>query len=429
MDPRTYRFWVGVDWATAAHQVCVLDADRHVVLERSYAHSGSGLAELTSALNRLSGDEPEQVAVAIEVPRGPVVETLLERRYHVHAINPKQLDRFRDRFTVAGAKDDRRDAFVLAHSLSTDLACYRRLDVDSPTIIQIRELSRVDEDLREDQNRLTNRLRELLHRYYPQLLQLCPSADEPWLWALWELVPTPARGAKLRIDRVRRLLREHRIRRLAAEDVCAALREPALVVAPGTPEAAIAHLALLLPRLRLVVVERQECARQIDTLLAALESEGELGQQNEHRDVQILRSMPGVGRVVVATMLAEAAQALAARDYHALRALSGTAPITRQSGKSLSVSMRRGCNGRMRNAFYHWARVCVMQDGHWRARYAELRARGQTHGRALRGVADRLLNRLVAMLRNGTLYDAARVRAGAALKRGNGLVQLTAEAH
>jgi hypothetical protein len=33
------------------------------------------------------------------------------------------------------------------------------------------------------------------------------------------------------------------------------------------------------------------------------------------------------------------------------------------------------------------------------------------------------------MLRNGTLYDAARVRAGAALKRGNGLVQLTAEAH
>jgi len=414
MDGSTYRFWVGIDWATADHQVCVLDAARRVLLERSYPHSGVGLAALANELGKLAPDDPGQIAVAIEVPRGPVVEALLERRFHVHAINPKQLDRFRDRFTVAGAKDDRRDAFVLAHSLSTDLERFRKLEIDAPTIIQLRELSRIDEDLRQEHNRLTNRLREQWHRYYPQLLALCSSADEPWLWALWGVAPTPARGAKLRVDRVRRLLREERIRRFSGEEVCAALREPPLVVALGTTEAAVVHVGLLLPRLRLVVAERQQCARQIEALLLALETEGEPGQQNEHRDVQILRSMPGIGRVVVATMLAEAAQALAARDYHALRALCGAAPITRQSGKSAYVVMRRGCNGRMRNAVYHWARVCVMLDGHWRARYAALRARGQTHGRALRAVADRLLNRLVAMLRDRTLYDAARVRAGAA---------------
>jgi hypothetical protein len=34
----------------------------------------------------------------------------------VHSIHPKQLDHFRDRFTAAGAKDDRRDAHVLADS-------------------------------------------------------------------------------------------------------------------------------------------------------------------------------------------------------------------------------------------------------------------------------------------------------------------------
>lgn len=411
MDGSSYSFWVGIDWATLEHQVCVLDAELAVVLERKYAHSGSGLAALAADLGKLSPDAPERIAVAIEIPRGPVVEGLLERRFHVHAINPKQLDRFRDRFTVAGAKDDRRDAFVLAHSLSTDRGCFRKLEIDSPTVIQLRELSRIDEDLRQEHNRLTNRLREQLHRYYPQLLTLCPSADQAWLWALWELAPTPERGAKQRVDRVRRLLREERIRRLSAEEVCAALREPALVIAPGATEAATSHIALLLPRLRLVVAERQQCGAHIDELLAALELEP--GQHNEHRDVQILRSLPGVGRVVVATMLAEAAQALAARDYHALRALSGAAPITRQSGKSSHVVMRRGCNGRMRNAVYHWARVCMMVDGHWRARYTALRGRGQTHGRALRTIADRLLARLVAMLREGTLYDPARTRAAA----------------
>lgn len=409
MENSSYAFWVGIDWATAEHQVCVLDAQRAVILERKYAHSGSGLAALAADLDKLSPGAPERIAVAIEVPRGPVVEGLLERRFHVHAINPKQLDRFRDRFTLAGAKDDRRDAFVLAHSLSTDRHCFRPLQLDNPIVIQLRELSRIDEDLRQEHNRLTNRLREQLHRYYPQLLALCPAADEPWLWALWELAPTPERGAKQRVDRVRRLLREQRIRRLGADEVCAALRQPALVVAPGAAEAAAAHIALLLPRLRLVVAERQQCATGIDQLLAALEAAP--GQQNEHRDVRILRSMPGIGRVVVATMLAEASQALAARDYHALRALSGAAPITRQSGRSRCVLMRRGCNGRMRNAVYHWARVCMMVDGHWRARYVVLRARGQTHGRALRTIADRLLARLVAMLRDGTLYDPVRTRA------------------
>ena len=43
------------------------------------------------------------------------------------AINPKQMDRFRDRFTASGAKDDRRDARVLADSLRTDRRSFRQL--------------------------------------------------------------------------------------------------------------------------------------------------------------------------------------------------------------------------------------------------------------------------------------------------------------
>jgi hypothetical protein len=60
------------------------------------------------------------IAVGIEVPHGPVVETLLKRGFGVHTINPKELDRFRDRFSMSGAKDDRRDALVLADGLRAD---------------------------------------------------------------------------------------------------------------------------------------------------------------------------------------------------------------------------------------------------------------------------------------------------------------------
>jgi transposase len=118
---------------------------------------------------------------------------------------------------------------------------------------------------------------------------------------------------------------------------------------------------------------------------------------------------------VAATMLAEASQPLKDRNYHALRAHTGVAPVTRQSGKSARVSMRYACNQRLRNAGYHWARVSTQQDPQCQSHYSSLRQRGHSHGRALRGVADRLLRVLVAMLQHDTLYDPARPRRPARL--------------
>src|SRR5438874_1747411 len=72
-------------------------------------HSGKGLAELGCWLFSMAS-AASTVAVAIEVPHRPVVDALIDRGFVVYATNPKQLDRLRDRFSVAGAKDDRRDA-------------------------------------------------------------------------------------------------------------------------------------------------------------------------------------------------------------------------------------------------------------------------------------------------------------------------------
>jgi Transposase len=130
-----YHWYVGIDWGSQQHQVCVLDRDRHVVGERVVDHAGSSLAQLATWLWALSAGQPQQVAVAIEVPRGAIVEGLIERGFHVFAINPKQLARFRDRHTMSGAKDDRRDAFVLADAVRTDQPSFRRLQLDEPPLL------------------------------------------------------------------------------------------------------------------------------------------------------------------------------------------------------------------------------------------------------------------------------------------------------
>lgn len=406
-----YAFYVGLDWGSEQHQICVLDPARQVVGERTVEHSGPGLAALADWLGALAPDHPERIAVALEVPRGALVDTLLSRGLHLFAINPKQLDRFRDRHSVAGAKDDRRDAFVAADALRTDRWAFRRLEPDQPLIIQLRELTRLDQDLQQELTRGANRLRDQLLRYYPTLLRLAPAADEPWLWALLAMAPTPAAGAQLPRARIGRLLQRHHIRRHTPEAVLAALRAPAVWLTPGTVEAAAQHVTLLLPRLQLVHAQRAHCAAEIDRLLAAVSPEAPApGPPREHRDVEILRSLPGVGRLVAATMLAEAAPLLAARAYHGLRAHAGIAPVTKQSGKHRGVQMRYGCNHWLQQAVYHWARVSAQCDAHSRAHYTALRRQGHSHPRALRGVADRLLALLVAMLKSGTLYDPARLR-------------------
>jgi hypothetical protein len=130
--------FAGVDWASRSHHVLLTDGEGRKTGEKIFKHDGEGLAEMAAWLMVTSGvAEPGQLHVAIEVPHGPVVETLIERGFAVHAINPKQMDRFRDRFTMAGAKDDSRDAEVMASALRTDPQCFRRLAVVDPAVIEL----------------------------------------------------------------------------------------------------------------------------------------------------------------------------------------------------------------------------------------------------------------------------------------------------
>jgi transposase len=409
-------WFVGFDWGSEKHRIALFDRTGNLIGRRDVAHSAAAYAELGDWLLRTTQASPAEIAVAIETTHGPVVDALIDRGFRVYAINPKQLDRFRDRYSVAGAKDDTRDADTLGRSLRTDPEAFRALSPDNPLIVQLREASRTAAELTRDLGRLTNQLRDLLWRYYPQMLALDDNLAAPWLLELWQHAPTPAKGARLHKETIARILKTHRIRRLDADQVRTVLREPPLPSAPGVTEAATGHIRLLLPRIRLLNSQIKAVHTEIDALCQQLAGpqtidpggepgESVPGQSIEQRDVAILHSVPGVGRIVGATLLAEASEPLRRRDYHAIRTLAGQAPVTKRSGKSCFVQRRLACNKRLANAMYHWARVAVMCDPRSKQRYAALRARGCSHGRTLRSVADRLLKLLCTLLQRQVSFD------------------------
>jgi transposase len=404
----TAQWFVGIDWATDAHEVCVVDRTGKVCERCEVKHTAAALQAFIDALLERAQGDLSSIAIGIEVPRGALVELCVERGFSVYAINPKQVDRFRDRFTVAGAKDDPRDAHVISDALRTDPQAFRVVRLDHPLVIRLREWSRVDDDLREELSRLTNQLRDLVYRAMPGVLTLCPAADEPWFWALLVQAPTPSAQRRLSEAHLRQVLRDHRIRRVSAAEIYRVLQQPPVYTAPGVVEAVAAHLELVLPRVQLVARQRREAEQQLERLLDALEGElPPVGNQREHSDVAIIRSMPGIGTRVAARMLAEGSQPLVDRAYHVLRTWMGIAPVTKKSGRRRRgiVTMRYACNRYLRDASYHWSRTAAQNDPATRAYYRSLRGRGHNHPRALRSVADRCLRILFALLNHGQLFD------------------------
>jgi transposase len=439
-DESEFDWYVGIDCGGASHDVCALDASGRCVAERTVGHTGADLTAFGAWLHELAGPSLARVAVGLETPHGGPVALCLAHGAAVFAINPKQLERFRERGSAAGAKDDRRDAATAAAALRTDRAAFHRVRLEDARLVAIRELSRMGDELREEAARLSNQLRAQLERYFPQLLSLVPGADEPWLWALLTVAPTPAAAARLTERRLAHVLREHRIRRISAAELRAVLQAPALPVVPGTVAAVSEHVTLLVPRLELVTRQGRACAGRLAAVLSAVAGPddaeppaaatpngappnsappnsappngapppGATPTAAVGAVVRLLRSLPGVGVGVTGVLLAEAAGPLLAGDYHALRTHGGAAPVTKQSGKQRLVVMRSACNHRLRTALFHWARVSIQHDAAAHQYYTTLRRRGHSHARTLRSLADRWLRILTAMLTTGTRYDASR---------------------
>jgi transposase len=402
---------VGVDWDPAGYEVCLLDPSENEREQLRVEHSAEEIGGFIEGLLKRVNGAAQHIAVAIEQPRGALIDGLLEREIAVYAINPKQLERLRDRHNVAGAKDDPRDAYVLADSLRHDRHLFHRVHPDHALVVELRAVTHADEELATEYNRLTNRVREQVHRTHPHLLKLSSNVSDPWVWELLELMLVRPH-VRVNRSRLESLLGKYHIRRIGVDEVLEIVQQPPLRVAAGTLNAVRAQLALLLPRLRLVHQQRQACAKQMSELLTTYAQESETGKAEQPSTTEILLSFPGVGVRVASTLLAEASHQLSTAEAAvSIRAYGGAAPVTRRSGKRVAVVRRYACNARLQNALFHWARTSVQNDANAKSYYAALRARGHSHGRALRSVADRWLRILVSALRTRSFYDPGRLRA------------------
>jgi hypothetical protein len=243
--------FVGVDWAEAHHDICVLDTQGSVLARRRISDTLAGVRELHELLGE-HAEEPEKVFVGIEKDRGLIVTSMLGAGYHVYALNPLSVSRYRERHVTSGSKSDPGDAKVLADLVRTDRHNHREAALDSEGAESIKILARTHQSAIWSRQREANALRNALKDFYPGALNAFGTdLHGRDALAILEIAPTPPLGAQLSQSKIiaalKRAGRERNLERRAKE-IQSALREeqlhqgPVLEAAYGTVTRAHVHL-------------------------------------------------------------------------------------------------------------------------------------------------------------------------------------------
>lgn len=393
----------GIDWAEDHHDVALVDSDARLLAKLRISDDAEGFGQLLDLLAE-HGDTPQSaIPIAIETSRGLLVACLRATGRPLYAINPMAVARYRDRHTVSGKKSDHQDAMVLANILRTDADLHRPLPCDSELAQAIAVLARAQQDAVADRTRAHNRLRSHLREYYPAILEAFADKRERLLArearAILAVAPTPADAARLTRARLRAAVaRSGRQRRIDAEtDRLFEILRRTRLHQPARVEAAMGRQTLAL------LAQLEAACRACDELAEATEA---LFQQ--HPDAQIITSFPGLGMLTGARVLAEIgddrSRFATARN---LKAYAGSAPVTRESGKTRHVSHRRIKNSRLAATGRHWAFAALTASPGAHAHYNRRRDTGDRYYAALRNLFNRMLGQLHHCLLTRQNYDEA----------------------
>ena len=162
----------------------------------------AGFTQLLELLGAHSDGEDCPIEIAIESDKGLFVAALVAAGFTVFPINPRAVARYRERYGQAGGKSDPGDAALLANILRTDRHVHRPLPADSEQVRAVKACARQHHEAIWARQQAMNRLRSLLHDYYPQALQAFPNLAHRAAASVLRAAPTPQTAQRLTPNRV-----------------------------------------------------------------------------------------------------------------------------------------------------------------------------------------------------------------------------------
>lgn len=391
--------YVGIDWADNHHDILITDDSAKTLDQFRIDHTCDGFALLHSHLANHQ-TSPSLVLIAIETSRGLLVHELLQKGYTVYAINPKAVNRYKDRHVLSKAKSDALDALSLGHLLRTDRHLFQPL---KPLPEDYRLLDRLCSDLRkvvDEKSRVTNQVISCLKEFYPKALETFSLNSQIFIDFL-KTFPDHGTLSACTKKAFLTFLKKHRYPYpTKAEELWKTIQSPTLQPDRVIARSGKLRLGMLLDQLENL---KEHIAHYEQEIRAILDN---LPESNP------IKSLPGVGERLAPELVATLGPN--SKDghhrFHAaeeIAKLSGCVPVVRQSGKWEKVSLRYACVKSLRRTFHDWAFASINYSSWARAFYDYHKDKNQSHCTILRNLGKKWIKILFAVWSKGTSYDEA----------------------
>jgi transposase len=389
------RYYIGVDWGDRLHQVYVGDEEGKKVKEMKVQESLEGLAEIGRWLNEKRAEGIELWA-AIEKPQGRIVDFLLDHGVEVYPVNPKAVNRVRDRYRMSGSKSDAFDAYVLAEFLRTDHAHLRALRPSSEKAQELKLLSRDQVRVMRHKTRLLNQLTTTLKEYYVRPLEAFESLETEIALDFLQQYPTPAHLSALKRKQFNRFAtQQHHLSKQRCEELWEKLQKPQLGMPEHVVRAKAQLLEVLIEQLRASIKAVKIYHYKVESFFASSPA------------AEFAKTLPGgKSGTLVAAIWAELGDAQGRwESFRHLQAEAGAVPVTKESGKSRVVHFRFACNKHLRYTMY-WFSFVSLNHSEWAKFYYQgQRNKGHNHPQALRALGAKWLKIIFVMWRDHKPYD------------------------
>ena len=394
-EDKVKRYYLGVDWADEFHQVWVSDAEGNKVVEMKVEQSPKGLGEFGRWLDE-SRAKGIELWAAIEKPQGRIVDFLLDHGVVVYPVNPKALDRVRDRFRMSQSKSDSFDAYVLAEFVRTDHAHLRALEPDSEQAQELKMLTRDHHRLGHHKTRLLNQIEVTLKEYYPRPLEVFSDLESKIALDFLQQYSTPRALSELTRRKWNRFAkREHHLGEARCKELWEQLSQPQLKIPEHVVRAKAQLLLVLVAQLKALAQAVESYSEEVQRFFASMPA------------ANLAKTLPGAkSGTTIAMLWAELGDAKNRwESFRHLQAEAGGVPVTKSSGKSRVVLFRYACNKLLRYASY-WFSFNSLNRCEWANKYyRDQRAKGHSHPQALRALGAKWLKIIFVMWRDHKPYD------------------------
>ena len=390
VTPLRERSWIGVDIGKTHHWVCALDDEGTTLLSVKIANDEAEILALIAAVRELTGEVVWAVDI-IGAPSALMLALLAQAGQSVRYASGRVVATMSSAYTGEG-RTDAKDAYVIAEvaRLRRDLAV---IDQDTDLVRNLAVLTGHRADLIADRVRMINRLRDLMTSVFPSLEREFDYASCKGALVLLTGYASPQRIRRIGQTRLVAWLRQRKVRNyagVAARAVTAARAQTTVLPGQDIAESIIAELATN-------ILALDERLKSLDAQIAET--------FDQHPQAAVIRSMPGFGPFLGASLLVGAGDLRAFPSAGHLAAAAGLVPVPNDSGRrSGNLHRPKRYSRPLRHVFYLSAQTSMMRAGPNRDYYLKKREHGRTHSQAVIALARRRVDVLWALIRDNRTW-------------------------